>query len=374
MTATFSPFKTIFAGFALLTTCASVHAQGVPIIDLSNLTNAISRLEEMGRDALTQGKKLTGRTRLSELEEEQLDAYERFLQDTTGTTDLSPFEDGGDDFASADETYPIVEDNADAARLFGEDQDVEAMIIATAQKYQRHPGVAAAGLNPTTWRILFQSLIKQESGFNNAAVSSAGAMGFCQLMPLTAKGLGVDPKDPWQNLDGGARYILTQLQEFGRIDYALGAYNAGPGRIRQYGGVPPFEETQNYVRSIQAIYQGYLSEITGIDMTGSLNGFDGASAAWGNWADASNGYAGYMAGQVDASMGRTAALLRSGKPADAKESVDQNTYLIAERGRLMALMLRQRAAQVKVEAAAGMTRAAEDLEMASFWRYTDASE
>ena len=63
-------------------------------------------------------------------------------------------------------------------------------------------------------------------------------------------GVGVDPTDPLQNLDGGARYLATQLNSFGRIDFALAAYNAGPGNVQKYVGIPPFEETQNYVRRI----------------------------------------------------------------------------------------------------------------------------
>lgn len=101
---------------------------------------------------------------------------------------------------------------------------------------------------------LFSALVEQESGFNPRAVSSAGAQGLTQLMPGTARALGVtDPFDPRQSLDGGARYLAQMMQEFGGdTRLALAAYNAGPGAVRRHGGVPPFAETQAYVRRIMA--------------------------------------------------------------------------------------------------------------------------
>lgn len=103
---------------------------------------------------------------------------------------------------------------------------------------------------------LLKCIAYAESNFRPNATSKSGAMGIMQLMPKTAEGLGVrDGYDAEQNILGGAKYISIQLNRFdGNIEYALAAYNAGPNRVQEYGGVPPFEETQNYVKKIMNIY------------------------------------------------------------------------------------------------------------------------
>ena len=119
------------------------------------------------------------------------------------------------------------------------------MITEYAERYQVDPA-------------LVRAVIHAESGFNRLAISPKGARGLMQLMPATARGYGVtNPYDPKQSIDAGTRYLAGQLDRFGGdVSLALAAYNAGPGAVERFGGVPPYPETQRYVASILARYRG----------------------------------------------------------------------------------------------------------------------
>lgn len=115
---------------------------------------------------------------------------------------------------------------------------------------------AAAGARHGIDPRILSAVARVESGYDPTAVSSAGARGLMQFMPATAAGMGIDPMDPAQAIDGAARYLTTQMRDFGSLELALAAYNAGPGAVRRHGGVPPYAETQNYVTKVMDILNG----------------------------------------------------------------------------------------------------------------------
>jgi len=131
-----------------------------------------------------------------------------------------------------------------------EAKELARMIENTAERYDVDP-------------LLVTALVSQESAFRQDAVSPVGALGLGQLMPFTAADLGVDPFDAEENLDGCVRYLAQQLHTWGgaadQIGLALASYNAGPGAVAKHGGIPPYDETENYVAVISARYNRLLA-------------------------------------------------------------------------------------------------------------------
>ena len=127
--------------------------------------------------------------------------------------------------------------------------DITKVIEGEARRYNVDP-------------LLIYLIMKYESNFNNYAVSRSGAMGLMQLMPGTAGALGVrNAYDPFENVAGGVSYFITQLSRFGNLRHALAAYNAGPGKVKKYCGVPPYSETYNYVENITSDYYYYRNKM-----------------------------------------------------------------------------------------------------------------
>lgn len=143
-------------------------------------------------------------------------------------------------------THPI----ADTTNQPHTPTDIQKLVFATAQRYGVDPFLALA-------------VAKAESNFNPDVVSPKGAVGVMQLMPETAKALGVsNPFDPIQNIDGGIRYLKQLIEHFGgNVSLAVAAYNAGPNAVRRYGGVPPYPETQNFVRRVFAYRDAFLKDL-----------------------------------------------------------------------------------------------------------------
>lgn len=349
--------RRIVAAIALATALLPLTAlgQGVPIIDGRSIIQHSLEIAQMS--TLTGARELETekKRRLADLHSEQLAALDEALGLMSGKTpwigDLEVLPG-----ATAADIYPIDEDSPHAARLFGDGRaGIEAMIVATARRYAGHPGLARAGLSPVAFRIWFQSLIKQESGFSIGARSPVGAFGLTQVMPGTARDLGIYPAyydDPMLQLDGGARYFLAQLDRFGSVPLALAAYNAGPGNVLKYGGIPPFRETQDYVARITGFFNAYAGRIAGIDQVGTFEPHDMAIATASNVSDAGLHYGMQASLAIEAALRRLRAIIeRIPETGSAKEALDLNSYARAEAVRIALTVGRVKAARQQVDQA-----------------------
>lgn len=343
----------------LVLSASGAAGQGVPIVDVTRLNQLIEKIAHDQQDAQNQDAKIGQESQSTSVEGQRLQAMQGLLASMTGTTDVTGLEAGPGGAPSAAAAYPKDERARDDVKtLFGSAPDVEQMIIRAAGDHAGDPGVAAAGLSAVQFRCLLQSLVKQESAFNQGARSPVGAIGLTQLMPQTAAGLGVNPYDAQENLEGGAAYLTEQLGKFGSWQLALAAYNAGPGSVQKYGGVPPYAETQAYVTRIGGFFHDYLAAIGAPDVVGTLSGVETANAAFGLSAPALVSYATYDTGLIAAALKRMVGLLGEPDPANEKAAVDRASYMLAERARLYALFERALAARIKAAADQGMMDAA----------------
>ncbi|WP_245770954.1 lytic transglycosylase domain-containing protein [Natronohydrobacter thiooxidans] len=337
---------------------APALAQGVPIFDPALAAENARQMVERLQDQALQIGKGEQRARIEEIKREQLAQLEAIIESGTispasMSATIQSLEAGAGTETSAAAVYPESETSLPARQLFGDArQNVEEIIIQGARDTYHHPGVARAGLSPVQWRALLQALIWQESRFNPAAESPVGAYGLTQIMPGTASDLGINPAyrtDPLLQVQGGGRYLARRLDQLGGdIILALAAYNAGLGRVQQYGGVPPFAETQNYVQVIPRKYNEYLRLIGGEDALGTISAGHMANAELGLRGMAAIGYAELGHANIRHAAERLAAIVRQvGEGADWAEAQALNTYARAEIGRLLVLSMRLQAARAQ---------------------------
>ncbi|WP_053218965.1 lytic transglycosylase domain-containing protein [Virgibacillus senegalensis] len=190
---------------------------------------------------------LSGGNRASTSDSAYLEAaFQQILQQQVNNYQTSPASKPEasevSSYASSMPAYPPVIDYTDS-NSSGNTQAIDSYITNAAETF---------GVDPK----LIRSVIQAESNFNSKAESGAGAQGLMQLMPSTARGLGVQNAwDPQQNIMGGTKYLKQMLDRYsGDTSLALAAYNAGPGNVDKYHGIPPFQETQNYVKKVMGTY------------------------------------------------------------------------------------------------------------------------
>lgn len=332
---------------------------GGTVFDASAWAQRDAILEQGADDLDLQEGRAEAEAAILEVEREQLAALDAILGALSATdgsatgpmVEALEGEAGAPDAAAV--LYGPVDPNPAAPRLFGDASGtVEELIIQVAKDTASYPGVSEAGLSPVQWRCLLQALIWQESRFQVGARSPAAAYGLTQIIPGTAEYLGIYPAyydDPYLQVEGGARYLSEQLQAFdGNVVFALAAYNAGPGAVQKYGGVPPYDETEHYVQVIPRKYNEYLALVGGIDALGTIDAALLAGSTFSMTADAAMVYGGHMEAMLASAARRLRSIVtRIRLTADAEEAVALNTYARAEVARLTVMWVRLTAANTK---------------------------
>ena len=184
---------------------------------------------------------------------------------STGSLSATASQVPAGDFAAALQTAtmadssPTAAQSESAAGAGADGGEYDSVIEQASERY---------GIDPA----VLHGLIQQESGFDPSAQSSAGASGLTQLMPGTASSMGVsNPLNPTESIEGGARYLSQLMSQFGgNTEDALAAYNAGPGAVQQYGGIPPYAETQSYVSKVLGYAEAYRQTHPASISTGGL--------------------------------------------------------------------------------------------------------
>lgn len=341
-------------------------AQGVPTFDAGAFLQRERILAQGDRDLVVQRERLSQEETLAEIEEQQLQALSDILEASSmsGAATIAALEQGSTPDSAASNLYGTTDPNPGAAQLFGDAAgNIESLIIRGAQETYHMSGVRAAGLSPKQWRCLLQALIWQESRFTIGARSPVGAFGLTQIMPGTAQDLGIYPtyyESPYVQVTGGARYLAQMLAMFdGNIIHGLAAYNAGPGNVQRYGGVPPFSETQHYVQVIPERYNLYLVRVGGVDALGTIDPVLLANSTMSLTSHGAGIYGDYSMVSIRAAALRVQdIIIRAGETSDIHEAMSLNTYARVELTRLMAIRIRLKAAHTRPLSAAELAMAA----------------
>ncbi|KAE9627979.1 lytic transglycosylase domain-containing protein [Parasedimentitalea maritima] len=369
----------IFAGLVCFA-APLAYAQGVPTFDAGMFLQRERVLQQAEQDLALQRDRLTKEEELEELEQEQLRALEDILNAATlgsGNSGelVASLEAGSSPGSAAETLYGPVDPNPGAAQMFGDASgSIEELIIRAAQETHHMSGVRTAGLSPKQWRCLLQALIWQESRFTVGARSPVGAFGLTQIMPGTAQDLGIYPayyENPYIQVTGGARYLAQMLAMFdGNIIHGLAAYNAGPGNVQRYGGVPPFAETQHYVQVIPERYNLYLARVGGVDALGTIDPVLLANSTMSLTSFGAGVYGDYSLISVQAAALRVQDIItRIGETDDIHAAMSLNTYARAELTRLIAIRTRLKAAHTRPLSAAELAMAAAQAREQDFMQF-----
>ena len=355
-------------------------AQGVPTFDAGMFLQRERVLNQGAQDLALQQDRLTTEEALEELEEGQLQALEDILDASTlGSGNagvlVASLEAGTSPGSAAGALYGSVDTNPGAAQMFGDaNGSIEQLIIRASMETHNMSGVRAVGLSPKQWRCLLQALIWQESRFTIGARSPVGAFGLTQIMPGTAQDLGIYPayyENPYVQVTGGARYLAQMLAMFdGNIIHGLAAYNAGPGNVQRYGGVPPFAETQHYVQVIPERYNLYLARVGGVDALGTIDPVLLANSTMSLTSFGAGIYGDYSMASVRAAALRVQDIItRIGETDDIHAAMSLNTYARAELARLVAIRTRLKAAHTRPLGAAELAMAAAQAREQDFMQF-----
>lgn len=369
----------IFAGLVSLA-APMAFAQGVPTFDAGMFLQRERVLQQGEQDLALQRDRLTKEEELEVLEQEQLQALDGLLDTMTLTSGnsgalVANLEAGSSPESASDTLYGSVDPNPGAAQMFGDASgSIEELIIRAAQETHHMSGVRAAGLSPKQWRFLLQALIWQESRFTIDARSPVGAFGLTQIMPGTAQELGIYPayyETPYIQITGGARYLAQMLAMFdGNIIHGLAAYNAGPGNLQRYGGVPPFAETLHYVQVIPERYNLYLVRVGGVDAFGTIDPVLFANSTMSLTSFGAGVYGDYSLVSVQAAALRVRDIItRIGETDDIHAAMSLNTYARAELARLLAIRTRLKAAHTRPLSAAELAIAAAQAREQDFMQF-----